>query len=334
MPQDNQVNTLMQLKINPAEWSTCVKEQLEAVEARLHQVPANQHDEITAAGERLFNAGGKRVRPAVCLLTAGVFQAEPVSAVALASAVELLHTATLVHDDLIDGANMRRGIATLNSDWSPEATVLMGDYLFARAATLIAETDSVQIMDLFAQTMMIILNGEIAQRFARWQVNRQEYYQRIYAKTAALFVLATESASVLGNAGLPHIDAMIDYGHSLGLAFQIVDDVLDFTGSSKSIGKPAGNDLRQGLITLPAILFREKYPEDKDFNALLNGRHNDAELVAQMVERIRASNAIAASLKEARAYAHKAQAALSRLPSSRNVESLSALAEYVVFRSL
>ncbi|MFN2302726.1 MAG: polyprenyl synthetase family protein [Anaerolineales bacterium] len=328
------MNTLTQLKINSADWSTSVKDQLQAVESRLHQVPANQHDEITAAGERLFNAGGKRVRPAVCLLTAGVFQAEPVSAVALASAVELLHTATLVHDDLIDGANMRRGVATLNADWSPEATVLMGDYLFARAATLIAETDSVKIMDLFAQTMMIILNGEIAQRFARWQVNRQEYYQRIYAKTAALFVLATESASVLGKADRSHKNAMIDYGHSLGLAFQIVDDVLDFTGSSKSIGKPAGNDLRQGLITLPAILFREKYPEDKDFSALLNGRHNDSELVAHMVERIRDSSAIEASLKEARTYAHKAQNALSHVPFSRNVESLSALAEYVVFRNL
>ena len=187
--------------ISTAELFAPVQEGLAAVEARLRQAVQDQHSSLTAATERLLNAGGKRIRPAICLMAASIFEADPDRCVSLAAAVEMMHTATLVHDDLIDGAALRRGVPTLNADWPADAIVLAGDYLFARAASLIAQTNHPRLIELFAKTLMIVVNGEIKQRFSgRGCINRDDYYERIYAKTAAMFVLATEAAATLGEA--------------------------------------------------------------------------------------------------------------------------------------
>ncbi len=312
-----------------------VQADLAAVEAKLREAPPGQHEALTGATDHLLASGGKRVRPGLALLVAQAFGAERQRAVALAGAVEMLHTATLVHDDLIDGSLLRRGIPTLNAQWTPAATVLTGDYLFARAASLAAETGSVRVMDVFARTLMVLVNGEIRQMFvSRGRASRDDYYRRIYAKTASMFALATEAGAILGSAGEPAIAALRDYGQEVGMAFQIVDDILDYVGQEGHVGKPVGNDLRQGLVTLPALYFVESHPQDPHMAAILDGQSGDPAQVAVVVNSIRLSGAVDLAMAEARQYIARAQAALAAVPSGREREALGALADYVVRRDL
>jgi len=312
-----------------------IQAELAAVETRMREEMVDQHPAIAEALEHLLASGGKRVRPAVALLASYMFDGEVDRAISLAAAVEMLHTATLVHDDLIDGSLLRRGMPTLNAHWSPASTVLTGDYVFARAAELTAQTDSVRVMSMFARTLMIIVNGEINQQLGgRGQVSRQAYLQRIYAKTASLFALATEAAALLSYAGERDAAALRLFGQEVGMAFQIVDDILDFTGSQTKLGKPVGGDLRQGIFTLPVLCYLEKNPQDRDIAALLDGRAGDAEVAARVVQSVRNSGAIAAALNEARAYVVRAQAALATVPDNRYRRALAGLADYFVSRSL
>ncbi|MCP4539663.1 MAG: polyprenyl synthetase family protein [Chloroflexi bacterium] len=317
-----------------AEPFALIQDGLRAVEERLRQIVEGQHSSLAAVTERLLNAGGKRLRPAIVLLTAGVFSADDERSVALAAAIEMLHTATLVHDDLIDGSLLRRGALTLNADWSPNAVVLAGDYLFARAAHLGAQTNNMRVMELFAQTLMTIVDGEIGQMFSPQRVSRDDYVRRIYAKTAALFVLTTEAAAVLGNADASGLLAACEYGRNVGLAFQIVDDVLDFCGSPDQMGKPIGCDLRQGLFTLPAIYYIQAHPDDPDMKALLNGGNVDRDATSRVIAAVRRSGAVDKAMQDAREFAAQAQFALQTFPDSCHVEALSLVSQYIVNRDL
>ncbi len=308
-----------------------VREGLAAVEARLREVVAGQHAALTVATERLLAAGGKRIRPGIVLLVAGIFSADPARAIALAAGVEMLHTATLVHDDLIDGSPLRRGIPTLNADWPPAATVLTGDYLFARAAGLVAQTEDSHIQYLFARTLMTIVNGEIGQQFScHSQVGRAAYYERIFAKTGALFVLSAEAAAWLGQADEAGLEALRAFGREVGMAYQVVDDILDFT--PEQTGKPGGYDLRQGLVTLPAICYGEAHPDDPRLADLLRGNGTPVEDIAGLVATVRASGALDAAAREARHLAARGRQALERLPGSAYVDALAALCDYIVDR--
>ena len=158
----------------------------------------HQHPDLRAALDHLISSGGKRIRPTVTLLIGRILNGDESRLVTLAAAIELLHTATLVHDDLIDGSLLRRGIPTINSKWSPGATVLTGDFMFARAAKLASDTNSIPVMSLFSKTLATIVNGEITQLFSnRCNINREEYYQRIYAKTASLFEASACCAALI-----------------------------------------------------------------------------------------------------------------------------------------
>ena len=318
--------------MNSLAWAEPIREEMTAVEMHLRQVPAGQEDLITVATKRLLEAGGKRIRPGMCLLAAGMFGVGSERAVSLAAGVEMLHTATLVHDDLIDSAQVRRGVPTLNADRSPGFTVLAGDYLFARAASLVAQTENVCTMELFAQTLMVILNGEVAQRATRWQADRREYDRRIYAKTAALFVLTTRAAAVLGGADEASKQAAVEFGRFVGMAFQIVDDVLDFVGDMNQLGKPTGSDLRQGLLTLPAICYAEAHPDDPDLKALLKTKDGDHSTVQRVVDSVCSSTAVEEALQVAREYIALAQQAIESLRSSVYTDALSALAASVIER--
>jgi geranylgeranyl pyrophosphate synthase len=312
-----------------------VRDGLTAVEVRLRQVAAGQHQALTMATERLLDAGGKRIRPAISLLTAGLFAAPTPQAIALAAAIEMLHTATLVHDDLIDGALLRRGVPTLNANWLPNATVLTGDYLFARAASMVAETNSSHIHQLFAQTLMTIVNGEIRQQFSsRGLVSRTDYQERIYAKTGALFVLATEAAAVLGEADPQSLEAVRSFGREVGVAYQIVDDILDFGNDPKKIGKPVGSDLRQGLVTLPTILYLQDHPNDTDVRATIQGNGVDPTVSERAVARVRTSGALVQAAAEARQYAERGRQALEHFGDSIYARTLATLSTYMVDRKL
>ncbi len=217
--------------MNTVSFLSPVQEQLHLVEARLHAQAVERHPDLQAALEQILSAGGKRIRPTLGLLVGNMLGAPIDKLVTLGAAVELLHTATLVHDDLIDGSLLRRGMPTLNARWSPAATVLTGDFLFARAAKLAAETDHLPLMNAFAETLATIVNGELNQMFgSRGEINRENYYQRIYAKTASLFEMTTSAAAMISPAGDTIVETMRKFGYETGIAFQIVDDVLDYTG--------------------------------------------------------------------------------------------------------
>jgi geranylgeranyl pyrophosphate synthase len=310
-----------------------VSEDLARVECKMREAPHENIESLAAALDTLLNSGGKRVRPALALLVSHSYRSVGDKAISLAAAVEMLHTATLVHDDLIDGARLRRGNPTLNTLWSPGATVLTGDFLFAWAANLAAQTEHVRVIRIFSQTLMTICGGELRQLFRRpWrQQTRQDYDRRIYAKTASLFAAATEAATILANSPEPEVKAFRDYGHQLGMAFQIVDDVLDFVGSSNEMGKPVGSDMRQGIVTLPTLYYLDQHPDDELLARVLEG-HTDDGIVETAVAHIRKAGAIDAAMQDACNHARRAKAALSDLPDDRYRRAMLDLADFVVQR--
>jgi geranylgeranyl pyrophosphate synthase len=306
------------------------------VEALMRCQGADCHPELRAALEHLLAAGGKRIRPTLGLLTGKMLGAPAERLITLAAAVELLHTATLVHDDLIDGALLRRGSATLNAQWSPPATVLTGDFIFARAAKLAAETNHLPLMKLFAETLAIIVNGELTQLFAaRGVANRENYYRRIYAKTASLLEMTTRAAAMISPVEDATVEAMQLFGYNLGMAFQIVDDVLDFTGAQAEVGKPVGSDLLQGLVTLPTLYYIDMHPDDEKVRLLLSGKYLLERLkMEEFVDAIGKSDAIPLALKEAQDYIKQAVKQLALMPEGRERGALEELALYTVNRKI
>jgi geranylgeranyl pyrophosphate synthase len=310
-----------------------VQELIFKVEERMLEQAEGRHPELASALEHLLGSGGKRIRTAITLLTGCMLNGDTDRLINLAAAVELLHTATLVHDDLIDGSLLRRGIPTINSQWTPAATVLTGDFIFSRAARLAAETDSVEVMKLFAETLAKIVDGEITQLFDKRKLaTRDEYYSRIHAKTASMFELAAGAASILSPVPVHIVDKMRRYGYCVGMAFQIVDDVLDFTGEQETIGKPVASDLRQGLVTLPTLCYMDNNPDDPDLKALFNGHYANEEKLLRLVTSIRRSGAINSALDEASLLIKKGLEQLEDLPENQERQALIDLSLYIVNR--
>lgn len=312
-----------------------VTEEIKLVEERMRSQADEHHPDLRAALEHLLAAGGKRVRPTLGLLVGNMLNAPLEKLVTLGAAVELLHTATLVHDDLIDGSLLRRGTPTLNARWSPPATVLTGDFLFARAAKLAADTDHMPLMKLFSETLAIIVNGELTQMFtSRGLISRDNYYNRIYAKTASLFEMTARAAAMVSPASDDTIEAMRDFGYQIGMAFQIVDDILDFNGDQNAVGKPLGSDLLNGLVTLPAIYFAEINPDDADVLSLPNGGWTNNENMTRLVEKIRSSSCTKKAMVEAEQHVDRALARLEEMPASAERDALENLAKYIVDRKV
>jgi len=312
-----------------------VQEDIRAVEALMRSQADGHHPDLSTALDLLLSSGGKRIRPSLSLLIGKMLGASSDRLITIAAAIELLHTATLVHDDLIDGSLLRRGMATLNSQWSPGATVLTGDFLFARAAILAADTNSIPVMKIFSNTLSVIVNGEITQMFAsRCKVSREDYFKRIYAKTASLFETSACTAAMISPVDEDTVAAMRRYGYQIGMAFQIVDDILDFTGEQSTVGKPVGSDLRQGLVTLPALLYIENQPDDPEAQALINGQCLNDNQVTRLVSAIRSSDAIQISQDEACNFVQLALDGIRSQPNSSLRKSLEDLAEYIVQRKL
>jgi len=311
-----------------------VQEQLPLVETRMRSISIDHNTELEAAIDHLLSSGGKRIRPTVTLLSGGMLDSDEHKLITLAAAIEMLHTATLVHDDLIDGALLRRGISTLNARWSPAATVLTGDFMFARAAKLAAETENVQIIQQFADTLATIVNGEIDQMFpGDGQISIEEYEKRIFAKTASLFELATRAAGLLSPVDSDVVNDLALFGYDIGMAFQIIDDVLDFTSEQSTVGKPVASDLRQGIITLPAIYFIEQNPEDKDMAHILSGNHYEESVMDRLVASICESGAVDQSLSKAQEFIENSLIILSDMPDNAQRDALEQLAKYVVDRT-
>jgi len=310
-----------------------IQEDLVKVEARLRSVCEVDFPRLSKLLAHSLKDGGKRIRPALVLLSGKFYDYDLSYLLPMATAVEILHTATLVHDDAIDNSAVRRGRPTINKVWGEDKAILLGDYLLGKSQELVADTQNLRVIRLFAQTFMTISSGELNQAFSAFNLEqtRQQYLQRISSKTACLLSLATESGAILSQAPEKSVKALKGYGHNLGIAFQIVDDILDFIGTEEEMGKPIGSDLAQGTLTLPAILLLERYPEDNPVRRLFQNedRQRNIELAMELV---RNSSITEECYAVASDYCARACHNLSLLPDNASRRSLIELADYVVKR--
>jgi len=306
--------------------------ELQEVEDKLLETTQVSFQPLSQALSYLLLGGGKRLRPAIIILAAKFHRFDPRSVCCLAAAVEMLHTATLVHDDMLDNSLVRRGKPTLNQTWDKSSTILVGDYLFAQAAFLAAETDNLRVMRIFSDAVMTICSGEIRQILqANGDGQGQTldgYYQSIYAKTASLFAASAEAGAVLGQLPEEDIASLRDYGYNLGMAFQITDDVLDFTGDERRLGKPVGSDLRCGLLTLPALNFQAQNPQDQRLTRVLDQGDASEGIILDIIGDITRSGAIEASLAKARDFSLRARKNLKALPDNPYRQALIELADF------
>ena len=313
-----------------------VKEDLQEVQETLRRTSAlDDFEQLSQLLDHVVGFTGKQVRPAITLLASKFYPEDPAPPILMASAIELLHIATLVHDDTIDNAATRRGRPTVSEVWGRDVAVLLGDYTFAKSATYVCDTGNVQVIRLFAETIMALSSGELQEYLAAydWQQSRDAYLKRIGDKTASLFTTAGETGAALSAAPEKHVAAMHVFGFNLGMAFQVVDDILDFEGTEEVVGKPVGSDLSQGVMTLPAILYADQYPDDGCIKALFADREN-GDLLKEAIDRIRGSQAMEMARAVAEGYLDKSREALSALPDHPARRSLLELSEYVVKRQL
>ena len=304
-----------------------VAQDLAAVESELRRAIRDDPPEVAAPMQRLFAAGGKRIRPALVLLSARLGAYDLGRLMPAATAVELTHAATLVHDDVIDHSPTRRGMPTIAADLGEEPAIVIGDFYFAKAYEQAARTGVPEVVDILARTVMAICAGEVRQQAIRYRYSTDvnEYMRRIDAKTATLLAACCEIGALLGGLPTAHRRALQAYGHELGLAFQIADDVLDYTATEGEVGKPIGHDLYEGFATLPLMLSAIKIDDGKRLD------ENESRDVAKAV---RMSDGPRLALDEASKHADAARAHLKSVGAVDATDALASLAGYVVSRKL
>lgn len=311
-----------------------IQKDLQKVEGSLQVLgQLEDHPQASVMLEHILQNGGKRIRPALTLMAGSFYDYNPELLVTLASAVELLHTATLLHDDTVDGSDLRRGRPTVNSLWGSSSAVLLGDFLFSKSAEMVASLSNQGITDLFAQTLMAISTAELRQNLDAFHLKktRDSYFHWIRGKTAATFIMATESGAILSGAPEEARIALRTYGLHLGLSFQIVDDILDFTGEEKEMGKPVGSDLIHGALTLPVILSMEREPADNTVELLFESTDN-LPYLKTVLDRIFNSSILQECYKIANDHCDTARIALRNLPENPMRRAFDELARFVVER--
>jgi geranylgeranyl pyrophosphate synthase len=311
-----------------------VQRDLDRVEETLDSIKlVEEFPELQGMLEHVLTGAGKRLRPAIALLAGTFGDYRPDLLVPLAASIELLHTATLVHDDVIDRSPTRRGRPTANALFDNQAAVMLGDFMFAHAADLTARTGSIEVVRLFSRTIMAIVNGELRQDLTAYDYGQDVvgYFHRIGGKTASLFAASAEGGALLGGVPPEWVAALRDYGENLGMAFQIVDDILDFSGSEEEMGKPVGSDLMQGTLTLPSLLLLERSPKNNPIKKLFRNRRR-REHLAEAIFMIQNSDILDESHRVARDFAARACAPLDSLPDTPSRSALVELADHVLGR--
>ena len=320
-----------------------VADDLQAVIAEIATIadkaPENTPDQAVGLDVQLGHVlatPGKRVRPALTLLASRLWgQGGGDMPIKMATAVELLHIATLVHDDTVDRADTRRGHQTASNLWGRNVAVLIGDFIFATSAMYVCDTNNVRLVRRFAETITELARGELNEIYTAWMpgVALSDYNQRIYDKTASLFCTAAESGAVLGGGDDKAVENVRNYGYSIGMAYQVYDDLLDYRATSEELGKPAGHDLGEGILTLPAILAAENGAADEIlglFNAPESAR---ADMIPVAVEAIKNTGALEMTHEVANGYIETATRSLENIPPSESLDSLLKLAEFVQTRN-
>lgn len=292
-----------------------IRDRLRLVEDRLRGLARTERPHLEPLLDYVMTNGGKRIRPAITLLASDFYGHEPENPITMAAAVELLHVATLIHDDTVDNSDLRRGKATVSHLYGQNVAVLFGDYVFATSATFVCDTGNVRVIRRFSETIMDLASGQLIEYFSAFDAEqaRKLYDDRIYQKTASLFRTSAETGAILGGAPEAQIQALRSYGHNIGMAFQIVDDLLDVQGSALEMGKPVGNDLLQGVLTLPTIKLLELYPGNNPVLDLFKDREQDGKL-QQALDMINNSSIIEDCYAVIQQYCDNASQALDILP--------------------
>ena len=290
---------------------------------------------IRQVAEYIVGGGGKRLRPALVLLSAGAFGYRGRHHHELAAVIEFIHTATLLHDDVVDESKLRRGQATANALFGNSAAVLVGDFVYSRAFQMMVGVDNMRVLQVLADATNVIAEGEVMQLMNchNPDVSEAGYLEVIRCKTAKLFEAATRLGAILGEAPREQEDAAADYGTHLGTAFQLVDDVLDYSGDQAIIGKNVGDDLAEGKPTLPLIYAIEHGTPAQARRVRHAIEHGGREDLGDLIEAIRATGALDYAREQARAESRKACAALEPLPNSKYRDYLLQLADFAATRT-
>ncbi len=312
-----------------------LRDDLAAIEREFGRDTVSNVRAITDIGEHLRAGGGKRIRPALLVLAAKLFDYEGRGAIRLGAVVEIIHTATLVHDDIIDEARTRRGRPAANTQWGNAKCVLAGDWLYMQAFKIAVLERNFRILDLLTELTQQMVEGELSQmeKLGRC-ISLQEHFELIYRKTACLFAVSTQLGGVLGGANAEQEQRLAAYGRNLGMAFQIVDDVLDLTASEEILGKPVASDLREGKATMAIIHALERCTpvEHAAIEKVLNERafngvtHTDVVTILERYSSLEAANA------RAQEYATAARHALCSFPDSESKRALLAIPDFVIAR--
>lgn len=327
------------MRVTTADVFEAMQDDLDRVEQRLLGAARIDFPIVSGMVQDLVKTGGKRLRPLLLLLAAKAFSYDRDRAVTAAAGIELLHTASLIHDDSIDRAGLRRGQPTLNTQLSSGAVILIGDFLFAQSAILAAATDNIRVVSIFASSLGSICDGQLRETLDahRLDQDRASYERRIFGKTASLFAGAAEMGAVIGGAPDEAIQELRDFGGDIGMAFQIIDDVLDLREGTHILGKPAGNDLRQGVVTLPTMLFAAGLPADSPtrdlLEAIISGEEQRDDVIDQVLVGIRTSGALDRTEAIAAEYSEKARARIAIVPDAETRNFLDNVVDLTLIRN-
>ncbi|MBW4691105.1 MAG: solanesyl diphosphate synthase [Lyngbya sp. HA4199-MV5] len=311
-----------------------VETDLQVLTENLKNLIGARHPVLYAAAEHLFGAKGKRVRPAIVFLVSRATMLDQEITLRhrrLAEITEMIHTASLVHDDVVDESDLRRGLPTVHSSFGNRIAVLAGDFLFAQSSWYLANLDNLEVVKLLSQVIMDLAEGEIQQGLNRFATHLtiDEYLEKSYYKTASLLANSAKAAATLSETSTALADDLFQYGRHIGLAFQIIDDILDFTGSTEALGKPAGSDLKSGNLTAPVLYALEEKPY---LEVLIEREFAQPGDLEQALTLVRDSNGIERSRELATHHTRTAIEHLADLPPSESRQVLVKLADYVLSR--
>jgi heptaprenyl diphosphate synthase len=311
-----------------------IADDLRQVEGAIEQALATPDAMLNEVSTYLLRAGGKRIRPALVILTSKFPTVELSRVIPVAVAVELIHMATLVHDDVVDKAAMRRGMPTVNAKWSNQVSVLTGDYLFAKAFSVLAQTGNPRVVQIMADVVYEMSRGEMAQIASYFDVNQTEehYYERIAQKTGYLIAECCRLGGLVAGASEREIEGLYQYGMGVGLSFQIADDLLDFHGSAAKVGKPVCGDLSTGILTLPVIHALRHVERRDELRSIIKHQVIGESEIARVKEILESTGSFAYAREKADYHLSTAVNQLDRLPSLATRDGLHLLADFVINR--
>lgn len=314
---------------------TLIDQDMQAVNALIHKRLRSEVALVNQLGYYIVNSGGKQLRPLLLLLSAHAFSYKGIHHLTLAAIVEFIHTATLLHDDVVDASELRRGQRTANYVWGNEASVLVGDFLYSRAFQMMVEVRNMRVMEILSAATNIIAEGEVLQLLNCHEPNTTEaqYLQVIRSKTAKLFEAAAQLGAIISEQPDQYEQAMATYGIHLGTAFQLIDDVLDYSAKSEAIGKNVGDDLAEGKPTLPLIHALQQGTSVQQQVLREAIIHGGRDHISEVIAALESTDAIGYTARVAQGEAEQAVMAIAGLPNSPYVEALRALAHFSIHRS-